>query len=560
MPAIVFDTLKVSTVEKTADNAWATGGHGNARLINWDYNKQINVTLEDAVCSPASLSLCWNGILSADWNNGNVDINTGVCSCKNPVQRISRIEPAIYPRTGNDPSEHLVGRMLPQTGEEGYDMDLLNKSEVTDGTRIQGVGQVAGHSYKWRLIIESGVRSVAQVPDRFFDSKGRSYPIDWNRKVSVFNGEAPTASNFKDAIIYRIGDGGTLRNPHPYIIFDAWMDNHGNGVDGATMSLQEYLTEYDFNATTEIKNSNDGLVNSDGTDGANVAHNIPYSDYSANKLSIKEAKYLAIVVDNNDTYHAFVGKKDTGETSTTTDSHIEWYSPAEGVITSQFTGLDMWIRFSSINVLNYFLLTKYEQDILRIAPAFRSAPADSVDEQGNKTPAAATVNTGKTEINEYDKNTNAIRDCEGKLWAYINPRTMQPFDDDYWFHQGEPYYIKSLTIAPDGQKIKGNQITVQADEWPGMYMMVGETWIRNRDTGKDERLQIKIPLCKVRSDQTLTLTADGEPTVFSLNLEVAKPKSGAMMEITAYEIATKMKEGENGCFYAIDGSSQVLSE
>jgi len=33
-----------------------------------------------------------------------------------------------------------------------------------------------------------------------------------------------------------------------------------------------------------------------------------------------------------------------------------------------------------------------------------------------------------------------------------------------------------------------------------------------------------------------------------------------MMEVTAYEIATKMIEGENGCYYAVDGSSEVLSE
>jgi len=32
------------------------------------------------------------------------------------------------------------------------------------------------------------------------------------------------------------------------------------------------------------------------------------------------------------------------------------------------------------------------------------------------------------------------------------------------------------------------------------------------------------------------------------------------MEITAYEIATKMQKGENGCYYAVDGSSEVLSE
>jgi len=33
-----------------------------------------------------------------------------------------------------------------------------------------------------------------------------------------------------------------------------------------------------------------------------------------------------------------------------------------------------------------------------------------------------------------------------------------------------------------------------------------------------------------------------------------------MMEITAYEIATKMTEGENGCYYAVDGSSKVITE
>lgn len=91
-------------------------------------------------------------------------------------------------------------------------------------------------------------------------------------------------------------------------------------------------------------------------------------------------------------------------------------------------------------------------------------------------------------------------------------------------------------------------------------MLVGETWIRNRDTGKDERLQIKIPKCKVKSDQSLTLEAGGEPVVFSMELEVAQPRYGELMEITAYEVANRMVEGENGCFYALDGSSEVIME
>jgi len=43
-------------------------------------------------------------------------------------------------------------------------------------------------------------------------------------------------------------------------------------------------------------------------------------------------------------------------------------------------------------------------------------------------------------------------------------------------------------------------------------------------------------------------------------LEVAKPNSGAMMELTAYETAEKLIEGDNGCFFAVDGSTEVLIE
>ena len=46
---LYLDTLKVSTVEITAENVSAQGGWGNPKLITWDYGKDINVTLEDAV-------------------------------------------------------------------------------------------------------------------------------------------------------------------------------------------------------------------------------------------------------------------------------------------------------------------------------------------------------------------------------------------------------------------------------------------------------------------------------------------------------------------------------
>lgn len=58
---LYLDTLKVSTVENTAENVSAQGGWGNPKLVTWDYNKDINVTLEDAVVSWEELRIILGG-------------------------------------------------------------------------------------------------------------------------------------------------------------------------------------------------------------------------------------------------------------------------------------------------------------------------------------------------------------------------------------------------------------------------------------------------------------------------------------------------------------------
>lgn len=65
-PVLYLDSLKVSTIEQTAENVSARGGKGNAELITWDYNKEINLTLEDALYSMKSL-----GIMFGDDNTSD---------------------------------------------------------------------------------------------------------------------------------------------------------------------------------------------------------------------------------------------------------------------------------------------------------------------------------------------------------------------------------------------------------------------------------------------------------------------------------------------------------
>jgi len=60
---LFLDTLKVSTIETSAESTDATGGWGNPKLITWDYGKEITLTLEDALMSLESLRFMLGGAI-----------------------------------------------------------------------------------------------------------------------------------------------------------------------------------------------------------------------------------------------------------------------------------------------------------------------------------------------------------------------------------------------------------------------------------------------------------------------------------------------------------------
>ena len=61
-PVLYLDTLKVSSVETTADNTSARGGKGNPELVTWDYNKSITVNIEDALFSAKSMAIMFGSV------------------------------------------------------------------------------------------------------------------------------------------------------------------------------------------------------------------------------------------------------------------------------------------------------------------------------------------------------------------------------------------------------------------------------------------------------------------------------------------------------------------
>lgn len=646
------------------------------------------------------------------------------------------MEKAFYPR--NDTVNAVVSNLLPRDGKEDIlpdqngDPVYLQRSSILDGTEIRGFGYCEGHPYKWKVEVESAMKSLVVVPDRFFSIYGKSYPIKRMQTVGI---NQPSEA-FKYEIIYLRG-------------YDKYDDEKITARVIYNRQYEEDLKPYVCSTDEEALD----ILN-----------------------QFEEYPYLKLRVCMDGSIRAYLGKKEVGwdytrqisEDTNAAEANRYWVEIPQ-INTEQFRGIDLWVKFDSLNALSYYIITKYENNIFNISPktisgglqnverpsvkrtienneiiytveagkynirvgntdiafvagvpgpnAFLqdvvatdasgnvmdpwrkdycecsvtldnsySVKADSANEalikcfladagygtisnrEWSYTPAVpnleaskiqvfsridepmtseekeegATVPTGKRAVygieigsagfwekgdviltterwmlvisepfdnglgaslptlsedfaqdlldkvasqtasmsvglevddvvgKDYDLNTPADLDesdpctpcCKKSnlsrsIWAYVNPRTMTPYDDDYWFHQGEPYYKKSLTLSTKNNPLKAQRIFVEQGVFPGMYKIVGETYIRNRDTGKDERVQLTFPLCKIKSDQTLTLQADGDPTTFNLDVEVAVPQNGIPMEITFYEVEKEMKAGCGNGMVEKDGSTRI---
>ena len=96
-------------------------------------------------------------------------------------------------------------------------------------------------------------------------------------------------------------------------------------------------------------------------------------------------------------------------------------------------------------------------------------------------------------------------------------------------------YIIAYTVKTE--KEKSHVIEINASTFPGTYKVIGDTYARNQNTGKDDFFQFVIYQAKMGAETTLTLEAEGDPTVFDMTLRVLRPDDGKMMELIQYTMA-----------------------
>ena len=131
---LFLDTLKVSTIETTAENVAAQGGWGNPKLVQWDYGKEINVTLEDALMSLESLRFMLGGSIKRPATNDAVVVHhteevTAIAGTGNNSSKV--YVPA--------PKDHITDIQMFPAATSGHPIKLINltkgyRTQITEGT------------------------------------------------------------------------------------------------------------------------------------------------------------------------------------------------------------------------------------------------------------------------------------------------------------------------------------------------------------------------------------------------------------------------------------------
>lgn len=105
----------------------------------------------------------------------------------------------------------------------------------------------------------------------------------------------------------------------------------------------------------------------------------------------------------------------------------------------------------------------------------------------------------------------------------------------------------SATLGSPGDRVKlfyyvnaeaknALTVTISSKTFPGTYRVIGDTYVRSQSTGKDSAYQFIIEKAKINSENTLTMEAEGDPSVFNMSLRVLRDDSGNMIKFIKYSL------------------------
>jgi len=166
---LFLDTLKTSTIETTAENTAAQGGWGNPKLVQWDYGKEINITLTDALMSLESLRFMLGGAIKRPASAAPVVVRH--------TEEVVCGENGVVPK----PKDHLTHKELTPTASAGHPIRLIN---LTTGARTQLVAPAEGDA----PVIDGTMKITFHNPSMLAadtaTAKGDHVRIFWEEVIS----------------------------------------------------------------------------------------------------------------------------------------------------------------------------------------------------------------------------------------------------------------------------------------------------------------------------------------------------------------------------------------
>lgn len=210
-PVLYLDTLKVSTIEQTAEEATANGGKGNPPLIIWDYGKEITVTLEDALFSAKSMAIMF----------GNGTVATDMSSLKKTISWTCTTEQSAPPAQFEGPQGKKYA--VPTTGASTYDAtgSVVDSYEVgqiyytTFNMPITGAGtiEISANSFPGTYYVtgDTFARSEITGADEFFQFIIPKAKVQAENTITLEAEGDPSVFNMNLRVLRPAGGGAMMK-------------------------------------------------------------------------------------------------------------------------------------------------------------------------------------------------------------------------------------------------------------------------------------------------------------------------------------------------------------
>lgn len=126
---------------------------------------------------------------------------------------------------------------------------------------------------------------------------------------------------------------------------------------------------------------------------------------------------------------------------------------------------------------------------------------------------------------------NTFTGPDGLVYEKLNAKFYDENGNSTTTFTANNKYFCTYDVAVDGKVIE-----ISANTFPGTYYITGDTFARSEANGKDEFFQFIILKAKVTSENTITLEAEGDPSVFNMSLRVLRGEGGDMMKLVKYKL------------------------